>query len=76
MPSSHSVSGVGPRCLGVPLCWVGRHSALTAGPLPRQAPPLVLALVSDVICLRFDADFGVRSVDRNLQRAYCLSIWV
>ena len=35
-----------PRRLRVPLCSVGRHSALTAGRLPRQAPPLVLALVS------------------------------
>ena len=37
-----------PCRLRVPLCSVGRHSALTAGPLPRQAPPLVLALVSVV----------------------------
>ena len=35
-----------PRCLCVPLCPVGRHSVLPAGPLPRQVPPLVLALVS------------------------------
>ena len=28
-----------PRRLRVPLCPVGRHSALPAGPLPRQVPP-------------------------------------
>ena len=55
-PSSHSVSGVGP--LGSASGWpaanasllraAGRHSALTACPLPRQVPPFVLALVSVV----------------------------
>ena len=35
-----------PRRLRVPLCPVGRHSALPASPLPRQVPPFVLALVS------------------------------
>ena len=35
-----------PLRLRVPLCLVGRHSALRAGPLPRHVPPLVLALVS------------------------------
>ena len=34
------------RRFRVPLCPVGRHSALPASPLPRQVPPLVLALVS------------------------------
>ena len=37
-----------PRCLRVPPCSGGRHSALTAGLLSCQAPPLVLALVSVV----------------------------
>ena len=37
-----------PRCLRVPLRSVGGHSELTAGPVPRQAPPFVLALVSVV----------------------------
>ena len=37
-----------PRRLRVPLRSAGRHSALTAGPLPRQAPPFVLALLSVV----------------------------
>ena len=35
-----------PRHLCGALCLAGRHSALPAGPLPRQAPPLLLALVS------------------------------
>ena len=59
-PSSHSVSRVGPsgsasgwpaanpRRLRVPRRSAGRHSALKASPLPRQAPPFVLALVSVV----------------------------
>ena len=34
-----------PRRLRVPLCPVGQHSASPAGPLPRQVPPLVLALM-------------------------------
>ena len=33
-----------PRRLRESLCPVGRHSALPAGPLSRQGPPLVLAL--------------------------------
>ena len=37
-----------PRCFRVPLSAAGRHSALTTGPLPRQAPSFVLALVSVV----------------------------
>ena len=37
-----------PRRLRVPRRSAGRHSALTAGPLPRQAPPFVLAPVSVV----------------------------
>ena len=37
-----------PRRLLVPLPSAGRHSALMAGPDPRQAPPFVLALVSVV----------------------------
>ena len=37
-----------PRCFRVPLRAAGRHSALTAGSLPCQAPPFVLALVSVV----------------------------
>ena len=59
-PSSHLVSGIGPSCscqagqrsiprrFRVPLCLVGRHAVLPAGPLPRQVPPLVLALLSVV----------------------------
>ena len=35
-----------PHRLHVPLCPLGRHSALLAGPLPCQVPLLVLALVS------------------------------
>ena len=56
--SSHSVSGVGPlgsapgrpaaNAFRVPLRAAGRHSALAAGPLPRQASPFVSALVSVV----------------------------
>ena len=37
-----------PRRLRVPRRSAGRHSALTAGPLPCQAPPFVLAPVSVV----------------------------
>ena len=37
-----------PRRFRVPLCPVGRHAVLPAGPLPRQVPPLVLALLSVV----------------------------
>ena len=37
-----------PRCFCVPLCPVGRHALLPAGPLPRQVAPLPLALLSIV----------------------------
>ena len=42
-----------PRRFRVPLRAAGRYSALTAGPLPRQAPQFVLALVSVVGALAF-----------------------